>query len=181
MSERPGFPPVDGLAKRTGSIPPPPPRPARAVPSPVAKAPTAQPVRTAPAAAKKARTAAPADTTERAETAPVTLSLPTALAEATTTFAKKNSVSYPDLVMDAIVASHEELPALIAQANNKAESDGLFVRTHRSAAGPRSTRSFRMRRDNLEVIDQLAEKVEAESRSQLCRVALERFLESSSN
>lgn len=181
MSERPGFPPVDGLAKRTRSVPPPPPRPVRTVPSPATKAPTAEPARTEPAAAKRVRTVAAADPTERADTAPVTLSLPTALAEATTTFAKKHSVTYPDLVMDAIVASHDELAALIAKANTKAESDGLFVRTQRSTAGPRSTRSFRMRRDNLEVIDQLAEKVAAESRSQLCRVALERFLETSSN
>lgn len=93
----------------------------------------------------------------RVDTPPVTLSLPTALAEATTTFARKNSVSYPDLVMDAIAASHDELPELIAKAISTSGSDGLFLRAQRQTTCPRSTKSFRMRRDNLEVIDQLAE------------------------
>lgn len=173
MNESPAFPPVDGIGRRMDSIPP-------EQPAGVSASPVKVGVRIKALATHATRTVTSREAKGRVDTAPVTLSLPTALAEATTTFAKKNSVSYPDLVMDAIVASHDELHELIAKANSTAESDGLFVRTQRQTAGPRSTRSFRMRRDNLEVIDQLAKKVAAESRSQLCRVALEKFLKSSS-
>lgn len=173
MNESPAFPPVDGIGRRMDSIPP-------EQPAGVSASPVKVGVRIKALATHATRTVTSREAKGRVDTAPVTLSLPTALAEATTTFAKKNSVSYPDLVMDAIVASHDDLPELIAKANSTAESDGLFVRAQRQTTGPRSTRSFRMRRDNLKVIDQLAEKVAAESRSQLCRVALEKFLDSSS-
>lgn len=175
MTERPTFPPVQGLSKRTASIPGPPPRRAAAPPPTPTSEATEAPGRPQASTPRRTASTSTRNAKERVDTAPVTLSLPTPLAEQSSAIAKKTSVSYPDLVMDAIVASHEVLRELIAAANAKASSDGLFVRTRRQSAGPRSTKSFRMRRDNLEVIDQLVQDAEAESRSQLCRVAMEHY------
>ena len=82
--------------------------------------------------------------------------------------------------MDAIVANHDRLPALVEKLKRQHHDDGLFVRIEARPEEERSSLTFRMLGRNLTVIDRLVVEVGAENRSQLCRAALEAHLQSQS-
>lgn len=108
---------------------------------------------------------------------PVSVSVPLTMAEAWRDRAKRDRTSQVDVLLDALVAHQDELTDLVAARSEKPTvSDGLFDRTP-GAKGERFVGvSLRIKAGNLEVIDQLADKHGAESRSQLVAAALSAYL-----
>jgi hypothetical protein len=108
---------------------------------------------------------------------PVSVSVPLTMAEAWRDRAKRDRTSQVDVLLDALVAHQDELTDLVAARSEKPTvSDGLFDRTP-GAKGERFVGvSLRIKAGNLEVIDQLADKHGAESRSQLVAAALSSYL-----
>jgi hypothetical protein len=108
---------------------------------------------------------------------PVSVSVPLTMAEAWRDRAKRDRTSQVDVLFDALVAHQDKLTDLVAARSEKPTvSDGLFDRT----AGAKGERfvgvSLRIKAGNLEVIDQLADKHGADSRSQLVAAALSAYL-----
>lgn len=108
---------------------------------------------------------------------PVSVSVPLTMAEAWRDRAKRDRTSQVDVLLDALVAQQDELTDLVAARSEKPTvSDGLFDRTP-GAKGERFVGvSLRIKAGNLEVIDQLADKHGADSRSQLVAAALSAYL-----
>lgn len=108
---------------------------------------------------------------------PVSVSVPLNMAEAWRDRAKRDRTSQVDVLLDALVAHQDELRDLVAARSEKPTvSDGLFDRTP-GAKGERFVGvSLRIKAGNLEVIDQLADKHGADSRSQLVAAALSAYL-----
>lgn len=108
---------------------------------------------------------------------PVSVSVPLTMAEAWRDRAKRDRTSQVDVLLDALVAHQDELTDLVAARSEKPTvSDGLFDRTP-GAKGERFVGvSLRIKAGNLEVIDQLADKHGADSRSQLVAAALSAYL-----
>lgn len=108
---------------------------------------------------------------------PVSVSVPLTMAEAWRDRAKRDRTSQVDVLLDALVAHQDELADLVAARSEKPRvSDGLFDRTP-GAKGERFVGvSLRIKAGNLEVIDQLADKHGADSRSQLVAAALSVYL-----
>lgn len=108
---------------------------------------------------------------------PVSVSVPLTMAEAWRDRAKRDRTSQVDVLLDALVAHQDELADLVAARSEKPTvSDGLFDRTP-GAKGERFVGvSLRIKAGNLEVIDQLADKHGADSRSQLVAAALSAYL-----
>lgn len=108
---------------------------------------------------------------------PVSVSVPLTMAEAWRDRAKRDRTSQVDVLLDALVAHQDELTDLVAARTEKPTvSDGLFDRTP-GAKGERFVGvSLRIKAGNLEVIDQLADKHGADSRSQLVAAALSAYL-----
>lgn len=108
---------------------------------------------------------------------PVSVSVPLTMGEAWRDRAKRDRTSQVDVLLDALVAHQDELTDLVAARSEKPTvSDGLFDRTP-GAKGERFVGvSLRIKAGNLEVIDQLADKHGAESRSQLVAAALSAYL-----
>lgn len=108
---------------------------------------------------------------------PVSVSVPLTMAEAWRDRAKRDRTSQVDVLLDALVAHRDELTDLVAARSEKPTvSDGLFDRTP-GAKGERFVGvSLRIKAGNLEVIDQLADKHGADSRSQLVAAALSAYL-----
>lgn len=110
---------------------------------------------------------------------PVTLSLPANVVQSLRERARRDGVSQPDVLMDALIAAQERLPELLAHAETRMiHSDGLFVRRSPAKRRPEplATLSLRLLSPNLDTIDDLAIKVAAPSRSALCLAALEDYL-----
>lgn len=110
---------------------------------------------------------------------PVTLSLPAVVVTQLKARARNDRVSQPEVLMDALTATHGRLDSLIESADEQPKSDGLFLRrsTPRGAAQPMATLSMRMLARNLDTIDQLVETHAAPSRSALCLIALRNYLQ----
>lgn len=108
---------------------------------------------------------------------PVSVSVPLTMAEAWRDRAKRDRTSQVDVLLDALVAHQDGLADLVAARSEKPTvSDGLFDRTP-GAKGERFVGvSLRIKAGNLEVIDQLADKHGADSRSQLVAAALSAYL-----
>ncbi len=108
---------------------------------------------------------------------PVSVSVPLTMAEAWRDRAKRDRTSQVDVLLAALVAHQDELTDLVAARSEKPTvSDGLFDRTP-GAKGERFVGvSLRIKAGNLEVIDQLADKHGADSRSQLVAAALSAYL-----
>lgn len=108
---------------------------------------------------------------------PVSVSVPLTMAEAWRDRAKRDRTSQVDVLLDALVAHQDELTDLVAARSERPTvSDGLFDRTP-GAKGERFVGvSLRIKAGNLEVIDQLADKHGADSRSQLVAAALSAYL-----
>lgn len=176
--------PVTGFA-RTDSVPGPPPRRTAPRPSPatVSDIPAVQhegPPPSTPSRpiSRAARRPKRVETRPDEALAPVSLSLPTALCTATRAHIKEHDTTIAETLMDAIVANHARLPALVDRLKRQHRNDGLFVRIEARPEEERSPLTFRMLGRNLSVIDGLVVKVGAENRSQLCRAALEAYLQS---
>lgn len=173
-SERTPLAAAPGLA-RTAALPPPPPRRVQAAAEP-----------TEPPSARRAEPAAP-DTRRTAVRRPahtgdvmraVTLSLPASLVTQIKDRARAERVSQPDVLMDALSATHDRLDALLAPVTTPPTSDGLFLRRppHRTTTDPMATLSLRLLTANLTAIDELVTKHQAPSRSALCAAALRGYL-----
>jgi hypothetical protein len=108
---------------------------------------------------------------------PVSVSVPLTMAEAWRDRAKRDRTSQVDVLLDGLVAHQDKLADLVAARSEKPMvSDGLFDRTP-GAKGERFVGvSLRIKAGNLEVIDQLADKHGADSRSQLVAAALSAYL-----
>lgn len=108
---------------------------------------------------------------------PVSVSVPLTMAEEWRDRAKRDRTSQVDVLLDGLVAHQDELTDLVAARSEKPTvSDGLFDRTP-GAKGERFVGvSLRIKAGNLEVIDQLADKHGADSRSQLVAAALSAYL-----
>lgn len=185
---RPPLAPVAGLS-RTSTIPAPPlrrpapeqsPAPVQATPQ---RAPAVAPERGGGAGRRESKPEQPARRTRSAEAAvmrPITLSLPTALVLAVRERARRDGISQPDVLMDAIVASQNDLTSLLADGHDvqKLHSDGVFVRRTAGERSPEplATLTLRLLSPNVDAIDGLVRRHEAPSRSALCVVALEHFL-----
>ena len=129
---------------------------------------------------RKSRTekaTAPARSASADTMRPVSVSVPLTMAEAWRDRAKRDRTSQVDVLLDALVAHQDKLTDLVAARSEKPTvSDGLFDRTP-GAKGERFVGvSLRIKAGNLEVIDQLADKHGADSRSQLVAAALSAYL-----
>lgn len=169
MTDRQPLPPVEGLGRPSRIMAPP-----RRVPKPQPAA-TEAPVtgENSPATITRLPTSADAEVMRS-----TTLSLPVRLVEQLRDRATRDHISQPEILMEALSAAREDLTDLVAAANPPRESeDGLFVRTSpRGSAEPLTTLSLRMLKRNIDSIDQLVETSKASSRSQLCALALHRYL-----
>lgn len=173
--------PVAGLS-RTAALPGPPPRPAPAA---------------TPAASEDRTPSAPPDSPERtprkvperrseprSETVgtvrQVALSMPAAVVQAVRDRARRDGISQPEVLMDALVATQERLPDVlpISRKRPALQSDGLFVRREPAPRDeePLVTLTVRMLTTNVRAIDDLVEQVGAPSRSALCVAALRDYL-----
>lgn len=182
---RPSLAPAGGLSKPPASvITPPPPRPTVRAPEPT------EPTRTSPAGAQRAATQ-PATVTNRPPAVKpgrvsdsaerqriLTLSLPVDLVEALRDRARLDRTSQPDVLMDALGASADDLSELLTGTSTRpaTTSDGLFVRRTLARPVARAALNVRMLAANIDAIDALVEQVGAPSRSALCAAALRRYL-----
>lgn len=108
---------------------------------------------------------------------PITLSLPAALVTRLKDRATTDRVSQPEVLLDALTATADELAGLLEAANVRPTRAGLFLRTPpRGPAEPMATLSLRMLTRNVATIDDLVLSHEAPSRSALCATALRRYL-----
>lgn len=108
---------------------------------------------------------------------PVSVSVPLTMAEAWRDRAKRDRTSQVDVLLDALVAHQDKLADLVAARSEKPTvSDGLFDRTPGTKGERFVGVSLRIKGGNLEVIDQLADKHGADSRSQLVAAALSAYL-----
>lgn len=172
-SERAPLAAAPGLA-RTAVLPPPPPRRVQAAAEP-----------TEPPGGMRAEPAGPAPDTRTSARRPahagmraVTLSLPASLVTAIKDRARAERVSQPDVLMDALIATHDRLDDLLAPVTTPPTSDGLFLRRppQRTTTDPMATLSLRLLTANLTAIDELVIKHQAPSRSALCAAALRGYL-----
>lgn len=174
-SERAPLAAAPGLA-RTAALPPPPPRRIQAAAEPTELLGVRRAEPTGPALDTTTTTAArrPAHVGMRA----VTLSLPASLVTQIKDRARAERVSQPDVLMDALSATHDRIDALLAPVTTPSTSDGLFLRRppQRSATDPMATLSLRLLTANLTAIDELVIKHKAPSRSALCAAALRGYL-----
>lgn len=90
--------------------------------------------------------------------------------------AARRRVTNGTLVLDAVEATVGELPPLL-EGGTRTDSTGMFTR-HVSAepGSPRVQLSARFIRENLRVLDDLVDRLGAESRSQLIEAALKKYL-----
>lgn len=130
-----------------------------------------------PRRSRSEKATAPARSASADTMRPVSVSVPLTMAEAWRDRAKRDRTSQVDVLLDALVAHQDELTDLVAARSEKPTvSDGLFDRTP-GAKGERFVGvSLRIKTGNLEVIDQLADKHGADSRSQLVAAALSAYL-----
>ncbi len=106
----------------------------------------------------------------------MTLSLPIRTCASMRARVKHDESTLANVLMDAITATQDDLPDLVAKVRKQFRTDGLFVRKEAKDVEERSTVTFNMRVQNVRALDNLAEQLAAESRSQMCRAALDAYL-----
>lgn len=168
MTDRTQLQPVEGLTRATQIVSPPKrsPRPTQPRP-PAATTPPSQPAAPQPRPTKRAASEA----MKR-----VTLSLPVVVVEALRERAARDRASQSDVLMDALEASSDRLGELLSKEQETQRRSGLFVRSVARASEPLTTLSLRLLAGNVKVIDELAESLEASSRSRMCTAALRDYL-----
>lgn len=108
---------------------------------------------------------------------PIGLSLPSSLLAQLRERARSTGVTQPDLLMDAISATHEQLQDLVSPAQDAPVKDGMFLRRPSvRTVEPLATLTLRMLAPNVAVIDELVASTGASSRSALCSAALRHYL-----
>lgn len=181
MTARQPLAPVTGL-KRTSSLPPPPPRArprdhdaneATTTSSTTARS-TAQPVAVAPG---RPQESGPQRDTSADTVRAISLSLPLPLVEALKSRARAERITHAEVLMDAVTAQHGNLTALIDNARPHTQTGTLFTRRQRQDNAPIYVAlSLRMMARNVSALDALTQQHDADSRSQLCAVALTGYL-----
>lgn len=166
MTDRPQLQPVPGLARSTKIVGPPRRKPAEP------DVPVAAPEPTKRRASSPAKSVPPSASGFKR----VTLSLPVAVAEALRDRAASDKAAQADVLMDALEATRDSLPALLEEGETHRRS-GLFVRSAPRVNEPLTTLSLRVLASNVQVIDQLVTALRAPSRSRMCTVALREYLE----
>lgn len=196
MTDRAPLKPVEGLT-RQARIPGPPPRKTLAVGEGSTETPaevggdegiSATPAMTTerPARPPRERQVAPRRTPRVSDTAEtmrsVTLSLSVRVVEQLRARAVADRVSQPEVLMDALAATQDQLAELVAATiptRHQLVDDGLFVRpAPRVNAEPLTTLSLRMLSSNVDAIDRLVVSSRSPSRSLLCALALRAYLDS---
>lgn len=189
MIHREPMAPVKGLKKPT--LPPPTSRPAtlKAVP-PVEEDLTASPNQATadpvvvpkprPRVSRSSKGAARPRSADADIVKAVSVSVPLPLAEAWRDRAKQDGVSQVDVLLDAIVAHRDDLSRLVDEARHPQPivNDGLFDRRPSSPTVRSVGISLRIKANNLEVIDQLAEQHGASKRSPFVVAVLTAYLAS---
>ena len=116
----------------------------------------------------------------------ISVSVPSSVATLWRGHSQRMKRSLVDVVLDAIKANEDRLPEIVrahqsaARMGRQVVSDGLFLRTAESddaeSDDPYVTVPLRMLSTNVDVLDSLAYKAAAESRSQLVVAALNAYL-----
>ena len=91
--------------------------------------------------------------------------------------ATRDRQSLPNVLLDAIEVTHQDLSSELHAEAPTQQPDGLFERPqHREAAGNQSTMVIRVPVQAAETIDELWQNAEADNRSQFIRAALRKYL-----
>jgi len=181
MTDRQPLQPVPGLA-RTARIMAPKARPVpepSATPAPFTPEPTVTPAETSRVPKRPARDQAAAKVDHSTRPRDIALSLPSSLVEALRKRAIRDAISQADVLLDALSATRDQLPELVAPVQHEAtQAEGdLFVRTSRPReSAPRATLTLRLAPKNVSAIDQLVVESASPSRSRMCAAALGAYL-----
>lgn len=179
MSDTPALKPVAGLSAVAGlsvkdRVPPPPPRRrlATAEPEPVVDP---KPARKAAkkTATKPVRAKGPSDQVDQPVRG-ITLSLPLSLATKFRDAAHGSGRTQADMLMDVLVDARDALPGLVEDTKPRASGDDLFVRVapRTGTNEPLVPLPLRLLGQNIEAIDTLVTECGAQSRSQMCALAM---------
>lgn len=104
--------------------------------------------------------------------------VPLEVSEQVRDMARREDLTNADVIFDAIEASQEDLPRLLAAPVVPAGNDRLFARAERRPVGKKVQISAVISPSNLAAIDGLVTKLGADSRSHLVEVALSAFFTS---
>jgi hypothetical protein len=104
--------------------------------------------------------------------------VPLEVSEQVRDLARRADLTNADVIFDAIEATQDDLPRLLAAAVIPAGNDRLFARAERRPVGKKVQISAVISPSNLAAIDGLVEKLGADSRSHLVEVALSAFFTS---
>lgn len=180
-SNRPELAPITGLRRGENLPGPPARRAATSTPRELATAPATGHSAAATTVSAATRAVSRPKSAEAETTRALSLSLPVSLAEKLKAHAKAENISQADTLMDAVLAHRERLPDLLThQQRPQARHDALFIRNAvRGGVEPYVSLSLRMKAPNVDALDDLVVEHEADSRSQLCAVALGAYLTSS--
>lgn len=109
----------------------------------------------------------------------VILQLPNAIADQLRDHARQRGVTYKELTLDAVEATADHLPDLLAAQRPQARSTGLFagerVATQARPEGRRQV-SIKLTEASIAALDELAAQHGARSRSELVATALAEYL-----
>lgn len=177
MSERAPLQAVPGLARTEGIPKPPKRRPPRVeLQAGGGEGPEKQTETSASLARGKQTPSRPISATA-STLRPISLSLPISLVSQVKARARADELTQAEVILDALSATRERLPDLLAKPHESPVSDGLFLRKprRRDDGDPLVTLTLRVMSPNLAVIDELVTSVEAPSRSALCAAALRAY------
>jgi hypothetical protein len=146
-------------------------------PTPIAKARKSRESRSGGAAASRGELepAAGRRTRQRDHTV---FYVPLEVSEQVRDMARRADLTNADVIFDAIEATQDDLPGLLAAPAVAAGGDRLFARAERRPVGKKVQISAVISPSNLAAIDGLVEKAGADSRSHLVEVALSAFFRS---
>jgi hypothetical protein len=111
----------------------------------------------------------------------VILQLPNAIADQLRDHARQRGVTYKELTLDAVEATADRLPDLLAAQRPQARSTGLFAGERVAIqARPEGRRqvSIKLTEASIAALDELAARHGARSRSELVATALAEYLSS---
>jgi hypothetical protein len=109
----------------------------------------------------------------------VILQLPNSTADRLRDSARQRGVTYKELALDAVEATADRLPDLLAAQRPKARAGGLFAGERVAAqVRPEGRRqvSIKLTESSIAALDDLASKHGARSRSELVATALDAYL-----
>jgi hypothetical protein len=105
------------------------------------------------------------------------LSLPVPLVQRVRAYVQVNpKKTNADAVIDALVATEDDLAELVKPLQVAEYRQGLFRRKETQDVKNHSALPVRMSPENWAAVDQLVERSNADNRSQLCAAALDKFL-----